>query len=453
MVFGIDGGTWDVMVPMIENGELPNFAKLYNTGTHGILRSRDPALSPVVWSTIFTGRLPADHGVLNWKTSQSRHRKVKAVWDIASEADLLTHVFNVPSTFPPVTIDGVMVSGFPVGGMTIGGNTGHVVRVSDLAAKTTPTHIRINAAMFKKAMKGLKVGDWGPWIDLTVKHRPGWTARLRIKRLTNKEYYISPAYRSDGRTVLTHPRGVLNLLDVEAGPAPYIAEGPGWSKYDAPHTANYLAEHLTEVAGIQTLGPRKFAGEPWNLFIYVHTLVDRVSHPYWSYMNADDYVGVDPVKAKAHGEAVRDAYRTMDQHLGEVLAQVTDEHYIVFASDHGFQSSRVKTRRIGTHHLDGIYLVAGPGIKAGEGEQANIEDIGPTVLHLLQLPVADDMRGQVIDSVREDLGRDVRTVASYESGGEPNDPRGTDLPVDEDTWEQLRGLGYVDGAAPRTSKD
>ena len=113
-VFGIDGATWKILEPMIKAGELPNLAQHYDSGMRGVLRSRAPAISPVSWTTIFTGRLPSQHGVESWKTSQSTHRRVKALWNISSDAGLSTNVFNVPSTWPPERINGVMMSGFPL---------------------------------------------------------------------------------------------------------------------------------------------------------------------------------------------------------------------------------------------------------------------------------------------------------------------------------------------------
>ena len=58
LVFGMDGATWDVIEPMMAAGELPNLKALTENGVRGVLESRNPALSPVVWSTIFTGRRP-----------------------------------------------------------------------------------------------------------------------------------------------------------------------------------------------------------------------------------------------------------------------------------------------------------------------------------------------------------------------------------------------------------
>jgi len=115
--------------------------------------------------------------------------------------------------------------------------------------------------------------------------------------------------------------------------------------------------------------------------------------------------------------------------------------YVVLASDHGFHSNPDQRQYIGTHDLAGIYLVAGPGIPAGAGEEADIEDITPTALYLLDLPVADDMTGNIVPEVMAALNRPKQRVETYEGAA---GRRGTDEPVDKETWEQLKGLGYVD---------
>jgi hypothetical protein len=441
LVFGIDGGTWDVMRPMIEAGELPNLAKLYRSGIHGVLRSRNPALSPVVWSTIFTGRLPKDHGVIDWKTSQSQHRKVKALWEITSQQDVATDVFNVPSTFPPTEVDGVMIAGFPLGGSTTGGNTGVVTSLEGLDDKAIGLHFQYNAQVIREAIKYLDIGAWSPWFDVQVRGRPTWRSTMRAKRLDQDKYYLSPIYRTDSQLVFTHPKDLLARLTNVLGDRPYIPEGPGWSKWAEPDTPEYLFDHLVQVSEIQTDAAKSFAADDWRLFIYVNTLVDRVSHPYWAYGSAGDYIDLPKEKAERFAYAVKQSYREMDKQLGALLARIEKPTYVILASDHGFHSNTDKKQHIGTHDLAGIYLVAGPGITARSGEEANIEDIAPTVLYLLDLAVADDMTGNVIPEVVDALNRPKRRVATYEGA---TAGRGTDEPVDKETWEQLKGLGYVD---------
>jgi arylsulfatase A-like enzyme len=264
---------------------------------------------------------------------------------------------------------------------------------------------------------------------------------MRAKRLEQDKFYLSPLYRTDSQLVYTHPKDLLARLTNVLGDRPYIPEGPGWSKYAEPDTPEYLFEHLVQVARIQSDAATSFAADDWRLFIYVNTLVDRVSHPYWAYANPQEYLDLSQEKAGRYAYAVKQAYREMDEHLGKLLARVDKPTYVVLASDHGFHSNVDKRQYIGTHDLAGIYLVAGPGITGRPAEEANIEDITPTALYLLDLPVADDMTGKVIPEVRDVLNRREQRVPTYEASAAA---RGTDEPVDKETWDQLTGLGYVD---------
>jgi len=443
-VFGVDGGTWHVIEPMIEAGELPNLARYYNKGIHGELRSRPPAISPVVWSTIFTGRLPEEHGVKDWKSSQSTYRKVKTVWEMASDKNLTAFVFNVPSTWPPTKLHGVMLSGFPLSGSQIGGNTGEVFSLEKLLDPRTKFVYRVNAAVLSNQASALEVGQWSPWfrVPLSARHAEGV---MKIKRLDPDRYYFSPFYRVDEGFVLSYPPDLRDRYASKIGDF-YIPEGPGWSKHAEPDTPRYLYEHILDVSKIQTRAAAAFASGDWDLFVYVNTLVDRVSHPYWAYMEPDAFDDVDPAKAKKYQDTVREAYRQMDVQLGQVLANVGgDDFYLVVVSDHGFGPSRNKNLLIGTHRFDGIYLVAGPGLHEARGPRINIEDTAPTILYLLGLPTANDLAGKLLPPLVPVLGVPKPPVRSYEYETRP----GSDVPVDAQTWEQLRGLGYVDGAPPR----
>jgi hypothetical protein len=444
LVFGIDGGTWDVMQPMIEAGELPNIAKLYESGLHGVLVSRPPAISPVVWTTIFTGRLHTVHGVDSWATSQSTHRKVKAIWEMVSERGLDVDSFNVPASWPPEELNGVMMSGFPLSGSTLGGNTGVVVTPAGLGDRSVPPVARMNAEVLREAMGRLAAGEWSPWIELSLKNQPKWKAAVRIKRLDGDKFYVSPVYRTDEGMVMSYPSDLRTRI-ADRLDGPYIPEGPGWSKHAEDDTPKYLYEHLLQVADIQTRAVEQFIGDDWDLFLYVDTFVDRVSHPYWAYSRPDDYDGLDRKKAALYEDAVRNAYKETDRQLGDVLSRAKGSFYTVIVSDHGFQSSVNKQLFIGTHSFDGVYLISGPGLTGEEGIRANIEDVAPTLLYLLGQPVGEDMDGSVIAPLPALVGREVETVASYESTAKA----GSDEPVDEKTWEQLRGLGYVDGPAPK----
>jgi type I phosphodiesterase/nucleotide pyrophosphatase len=112
-VLGIDGGTWDVMAPLLRAGRLPHLSAIIESGSYGQLISDNGARSPVVWTTILTGRPPAVHGIDSWDRSLSTNRRVKTVWNILNEFGRRAIVLNVPGSFPAEVVQGAMLAGFP----------------------------------------------------------------------------------------------------------------------------------------------------------------------------------------------------------------------------------------------------------------------------------------------------------------------------------------------------
>jgi len=121
-VLGIDGLTFDILDPLIEQGLLPNFKRLKSEGAYGRLESVIPPSSPPAWNTIATGLSPEEHGIKDFWTFQWRNNSVertvgtrrkagKAIWQTLNEYGKQVIVVNVPMTFPPDPVNGIMVSG------------------------------------------------------------------------------------------------------------------------------------------------------------------------------------------------------------------------------------------------------------------------------------------------------------------------------------------------------
>jgi predicted AlkP superfamily phosphohydrolase/phosphomutase len=105
----------------------------------------------------------------------------------------------------------------------------------------------------------------------------------------------------------------------------------------------------------------------------------------------------------------------------------------------------------GIHDLDdGVIIMAGKNIRRGVRlDGAHLLDIAPTLLHLLGLPVARDMDGQVLVDALEPafLRRNpIRFVDTYEDTSTPSATPTTEdaLPEEEVLQERLRSLGYLD---------
>lgn len=95
----------------------------------------------------------------------------------------------------------------------------------------------------------------------------------------------------------------------------------------------------------------------------------------------------------------------------------------------------------GCHRREGIFIAAGPGIKAGVAlPEENILDLAPTILHLLGEPVPRIMDGRVLTEALIDPAP-VRFSENEEhdiANGE-----GFDTSEAEQIEERLRGLGYL----------
>ena len=58
--------------------------------------------------------------------------------------------------------------------------------------------------------------------------------------------------------------------------------------------------------------------------------------------------------------------------------------------------------------MEGILIAAGPAFQAGDAPRdAGLLDIAPTVLHLLGVPVPDDMDGRVLTEMLEPMSCSV----------------------------------------------
>jgi len=73
----------------------------------------------------------------------------------------------------------------------------------------------------------------------------------------------------------------------------------------------------------------------------------------------------------------------------------------------------------GTHRMNGIFIAHGPDIKQGTIiNGARIQDLAPTILHLMGLPVPDDMDGRVLMQVFRDDSDAARLPVRYQKVAE-----------------------------------
>ena len=121
LIFGIDGGTFNVIEPLLEAGRLPNLARFKAEGAAGVLYTVCPPLTAPAWATFQTGLNPGRHGVFDFLAPPGRgyHRRLQnasalraaRIFDTLSSADRTVGAVNVPLTFPPRAVNGFVVPG------------------------------------------------------------------------------------------------------------------------------------------------------------------------------------------------------------------------------------------------------------------------------------------------------------------------------------------------------
>lgn len=122
LVIGLDGGTWEILKPWIDSGELPALRSLIEHGFYGHLKSTIPMFTPTAWSSFMTGMNPGKHGIMGFiiygrdgapKVASALDRRGEEIWTILSKYGKRVVVINVPMTYPPKPVNGVLISGFP----------------------------------------------------------------------------------------------------------------------------------------------------------------------------------------------------------------------------------------------------------------------------------------------------------------------------------------------------
>lgn len=145
VVIGIDGMDPQILQRFIDEGRMPNFAALIESGTFSPLGTSVPPQSPVAWSNFITGMDPGGHGIFDfihrdpqtyspvfsaadvgesektisigdWVFPVSAGetkllRQGEAFWQVLDRHDIPNTIFRVPANFPPAPSEGKTISG------------------------------------------------------------------------------------------------------------------------------------------------------------------------------------------------------------------------------------------------------------------------------------------------------------------------------------------------------
>ncbi|MBU0754643.1 MAG: alkaline phosphatase family protein, partial [Planctomycetes bacterium] len=428
LFIGLDGLEVDVMLPLLEKGELPHLAKLIDRGVFGYLRTYQPTFSPVIWTTIATGKNIDDHRITYFVDPStggpftSNARRGKAIWNIVGDDrfGLQCNVTGYWITYPAEKIDGYMVS--------------QVItqeQVDDVWKGMLYKDVK-NATYPEDFLEEL------------------WPV---VEPFQTQEFLQSK--------VLPEIFGDVKNLNPSFEVQKLITQS-NWSfigDYMYFEAAKYLLDHYPADLDIVYLGG-----------------TDVIAHRFWRYRQPDLYTyKISNRYIEAFGAAIDAYYKLTDRMVGELVARVPESTRVVIVSDHGMHADYLDGKDkngnkqiLSAHHMDappGILIAAGEGIQKGPGvaqsldpeslaEMGTVFDITPTLLYLLDIPVGRNMKlGRVMRNVVDpDLlaRRPVEHIDSHDTDFRPPTSSRTSRKGDKAFLEKFAALGYIDAAGGET---
>jgi len=408
LVIGWDGADWKAINPLIDKGLMPHTEKLINEGVIGNLATLDPPLSPMLWTSIATGKRPYKHGILGFTEPKpdnsgiqpvlNTSRKCKAIWNILMQEDYKVHTIGWWPSHPAEPINGISISNF-----------------------YQKAHIPKDP---------LALDNW-PMMHSVVhpKEKHQLFAALRVHPYELTENHLRP-FMPTGHLVDQKKPKIQNRL-------------------------NSLRKTIADCSSIHSAASYILENEDWDFLGVYYDGIDHFGHGFMQF-HPPHRPHVDPEMYEAFSHVVDAGYRFHDMMLGHILSLIDENTTVIILSDHGFHPDHMRPDVIPKipagpaleHNPLGIFIAKGPNIKKDQRIYgASLIDITPTLLSIAGLPIAKDMDGKPLTDIFEDA-EETKYIESWElvegSAGVHPDHLRKDSFIDKEAMDQLIELGYIE---------
>ena len=454
LLIGLDGADWQFIEALIARGELPNLRRLRDNGAWGPLATLRPTVSPLIWTSIATGRVPTAHGVNSHLVSRPRGgydripRKSEQVRGLGAKGLLRFFERTGRVVASPPTSAERLVPAF----WNIASHFGSPISVINWWA-TWPAEPVLGRIVTDRAYFWRWAARGAPPVSRQVTFPAELYADLQSSLVRPQDVRLS-----DARRFMDIDRPEFDRM--MALPYDHHRLEAEFKYYYSMFTSHRrIAMYLLE-------SDRDRGLVPADLLVLLR-IIDYASHSSLKYSDlVEEHLNASEEAMERYGTVVSEAYRQADEALGELIRGFGPGNVIVL-SDHGFRLeswAEVKKDRVAeapqekinqwrrtfkyNHDLapDGIFIASGPAFRPGRVEELTVLDILPLLLQLKGWPVADEFEGRLAPEVftGEFLeGNIVPTIPSYWGLHRRIDHR-TDEATDEQMIERLRALGYVD---------
>lgn len=272
-LIGLDGMTFHLLEPLVQQGLLPFFEKMMREGVVSRLRSTENPVTPAAWVSMYTGKDPHVHGVYDFmhpvggqeypalRFTDSRSIRSKTVWELASDQGQKSVSLNFFGMAPPRQLNGFVLGGFV------------------------------------------------PWKHLRMNTEP-------------QDYYDS---------LKQHLGSRFKLLGMDISEEKKIVSGLPASAFGG------WVEHHTERNSVITETSLKLLADfnP-DIFSVVYDGPDKIQHIFWRYLDPDYVEQFCSEEDQGVREMCIRHYVELDQDLSRLVNSLGPDCDLIFASDHGF---------------------------------------------------------------------------------------------------------------------
>lgn len=401
LLIGWDAADWKVITPLLDAGEMPALKGMIEQGVMANIATLEPVFSPMLWSSIATGKYADKHGILGFTEPDTNtigvrpvsvtSRKTKAIWNILTQNNYKTNVVAWWPSHPAEPVNGVYISNF-------------------YQRASTP-------------------------ID---QHWPMLQGTVHPKEFSQifKELRLHPGELTEAHIIPFIPN--LSLINQEEDKR---LEG--------------IMKILADCSTVHNAATWAMENTEWDFMAVYFDAIDHFSHLCMKF-HPPQLPGIPDDLFNIYKDVVNSAYKFHDMMLERLLKLAGDDCTVILLSDHGFHSDhnrpillpKAPAAPAYEHRAYGIFCAKGPGIKKDERIYGiNLLDIAPTILHLFNLPVGDDMDGKVMQQIFE-KSSPIEKIPSWDlvegnSGmhleGIKQDPQAA-----QEALKQLVELGYIE---------
>jgi predicted AlkP superfamily phosphohydrolase/phosphomutase len=215
VLIGLDGATFSVLDPLMQDGVMPFLKELTTNGVRGVLYSTPHPLTPPAWTTLMTGRTPGNHGVFDfvrverqgdhpgYSLATAADNQCETIWSIASRQGYRVTTLNFPCMFPPPEIHGFVVPGFvPRSYLSRAVHPRDLYRRLKAQPEFNARELAIDWDIERKALQGLPEEEFDPWIRFHIARERQWFEIARF--LMQEEPCDLTAVLFDGVDKLQH---------------------------------------------------------------------------------------------------------------------------------------------------------------------------------------------------------------------------------------------------------